>query len=157
MDGSSSSRVSSLGRIPTVPSGSRTETCSSTSTCSTQPRATVIFFHTKRKYSHYLIRAEYKFTAEKSAQGFAGWTNQNNGLLLHSQDPSTIPLGVPFPNSIEVQSLGPKNTNEAAMVPSVDWPVGHTVNLCTPQSFLSWKGTADYKVHCTASKYPEAW
>lgn len=53
--------------------------------------------------------------------------------------------------------LGPKNTNEAAMVPSADWPVGHTANLCTPQSFVSWKGTADYKAHCTASQYPEAW
>lgn len=113
-------------------------------------------FYTKRKFSHYIIRSEYRFTQEKSASGFATWTNQNNGLMLHSQDPKTIPLAGTFPNSIEVQLLGPANTNESGVIPSADWPVGKTANLCTPQSFVSWKGK-DHTQHCTPAQYPEAW
>ncbi len=121
------------------------------------PYATLGFghlFYVKRKFSHYLIRAEYKFTQDKSADGFPAWTNQNNGLMLHSQDPKTMTGS--FPNSIEVQLLGPKNTNEGPMIPSVDWPVGHTANMCSPGSFVFYKG-ADYTQHCTASQYPDAW
>lgn len=105
-------------------------------------------FYTGRKFSHYIIRAEYRFTQEKSAPGFATWTNQNNGLMLHSQDPGSLTLAGTFPSSIEVQLLGPLNTNESGVIPSAEWPVGKTANLCTPQSFVSWKG-ADHTQHCT--------
>lgn len=113
-------------------------------------------FYVKRKFSHYLIRAEYRFPQEKSAPGYATWTNQNNGLMLHSQDPKTLGLGASFPSSMEVQLLGPKNTNESGVVPSADWPVGKTANLCTPQSFVSWNGK-DHTQHCTPAQYPAAW
>lgn len=113
-------------------------------------------FYTGRKFSHYIIRAEYRFTQEKSAPGFPTWTNQNNGLMLHSQDPVTLTLAGTFPSSIEVQLLGPANTNESGVIPSAEWPVGKTANLCTPQSFVSWKG-ADHTQHCTPAQYPGAW
>lgn len=114
-------------------------------------------YYTKRKLSYYMVRAEYRFTAEKSASGFANWTNQNNGLMIHSPEPAAV--NGEFPNSIEVQLLGPKNTNEGGVVPSTDWPVGKTANMCIAGDafYVNYKGNNTYTQHCTPATYPEAW
>jgi hypothetical protein len=114
-------------------------------------------YYTKRKLSYYIVRAEYRFTSEKSAPGFANWTNQNNGLMIHSPDPANV--NGEFPNSIEVQLLGPKNTNESGVVPSTNWPVGKTANMCIAgDAFLvNYNGNNSYTTHCTPATYPEAW
>lgn len=114
-------------------------------------------FYTKRKFSYYIIRAEYKFPTDAASPGFPSWTNQNNGLMLHGQDPASIGLSGTYPTSLEVQLLGPKSTALGAS--TSDWPVGSTGNLCLVNSIVFWKG-ADIdpnKNHCTASQYPAEW
>ena len=61
----------------------------------------------KTPYSHYRIRAVFRFTGEQLPGG-PGWAYRNNGLMLHSQDPLTMPLDLKFPASIEVQFKGNK-------------------------------------------------
>ncbi len=113
-------------------------------------------YYTKKKFSYYIVRAEYKFTKDVSESGFAEWTTQNNGLMLHSPDPSTV-TGQ-FPNSIEVQLLGPKNKNEDR-IPSTTWPVGRSGNMCIAGDafVLNYNGNNNYTNHCTTASYPDAW
>lgn len=59
----------------------------------------------KTPYSHYRIRATFRFTGEQ-LEGGPAWAYRNNGLMLHCQDPETIPLNLNFPASIEVQLKG---------------------------------------------------
>lgn len=61
----------------------------------------------KTPYSHYRIRATFRFTGEQ-LEGGPGWAYRNNGLMLHSQDPMTMRLDQKFPDSIEVQFKGNK-------------------------------------------------
>lgn len=71
-----------------------------------------LFYETP--YSHYRIRAVFRFTGEQQ-EGGPAWAYRNNGLMLHSQDPITVGLDQKFPASIEVQfkgnnpEKGPKN------------------------------------------------
>lgn len=113
-------------------------------------------YYTKQKFSYYMVRAEYKFTKDQSESGFAEWTTQNNGLMIHSPEPSTV-TGQ-FPNSIEVQLLGPKNKNEDR-IPSATWPVGRTGNMCIAGDafIVTYNGNSNYTNHCTTVTYPEAW
>lgn len=113
-------------------------------------------YYTKQKYSYYMVRAEYKFTKDASESGFADWTVQNNGLMIHSPEPSTV-TGQ-FPNSIEVQLLGPKNHNEDR-VPSATWPVGRTGAMCIAGDnfVVNYNGNNNYTQHCTSPAYPDAW
>ena len=68
-------------------------------------------------YSHYRIRATFRFTGEQLPGG-PGWGYRNNGLMLHSQAPETMELERNFPASIEVQmkgnnpEKGPQNTDK---------------------------------------------
>lgn len=71
-----------------------------------------------RKFSHYLLRSEYRFHAAQVTGG-PGWARQNNGFMLHSQSMASMTLGQDFPVSMETQLLGPQNG-------------GSTMNLCTP-------------------------
>jgi len=59
----------------------------------------------KTPFSHYRIRAEFRFTGEQLAGG-PDWAFRNNGLMLHSQAPETMAIEQKFPNSIEVQMSG---------------------------------------------------
>lgn len=113
-------------------------------------------YYTKQKFSYYLVRAEYKFTKDKSEAGFADWTPQNNGLMIHCPEPSMV-TGQ-FPNSIEVQLLGPKNNNEDR-VPSATWPVGRTGAMCIAGDafVVNYNGNNNYTNHCTSPSYPDAW
>jgi hypothetical protein len=114
-------------------------------------------YYTKRKLSYYMVRAEYRFTTEKSVSGYDTWTNQNNGLMIHSPEPAAVSGN--WPNSIEVQLLGPKNTNESGVVPSSTWPVGKTANMCIAGDafYVNYNGNNNYTQHCTPASYPDAW
>jgi hypothetical protein len=59
----------------------------------------------KTPFSHYRIRAEFRFTGEQAAGG-PDWAFRNNGFMLHCQAPETMKLEQDFPNSIEMQFLG---------------------------------------------------
>jgi hypothetical protein len=59
----------------------------------------------KTPYSHYRIRCTFRFTGEQ-LEGGPEWAYRNNGLMLHSQAPETMPLDLKFPASIEVQFKG---------------------------------------------------
>jgi hypothetical protein len=113
-------------------------------------------YYTKQKYSYYMLRAEYKFTKETSESGFADWTVQNNGLMIHCPEPSTV--NAQFPNSIEVQLLGPKNHNEDR-IPTATWPVGRTGAMCIAGDnfVVNYNGNNNYTTHCTSPAYPDAW
>ncbi len=74
----------------------------------------------KDKFSHYILRAEYRFVGEQVA-GAPEWAYRNNGLMLHSQSPQSMTLDQAFPISIEVQILGGNGKD--------DRPNG---NLCLP-------------------------
>lgn len=112
-------------------------------------------FYNKRAFSYFIARVEYKFPADKSAAGYPDWTIQNNGLMILCQTPSSMDIGQDYPNSIEVQLLGPKSTTAGGT--SSTWPVGHTANVCTPGTFIAYKGNNNYTTHCTTSEYPDAW
>lgn len=82
----------------------------------------------KTPYSHYRIRATYRFVGEQIAGG-PGWAVRNNGLMLHCQDPKTMKKDQDFPNCIEVQLLGGNGKDERS-----------TLNIVTPGTHVVWKG-----------------
>lgn len=113
-------------------------------------------FYTKRKFSYYMVRAEYRFTSEGYGPDWGmGWNRQNNGLMIHSQDPQTM-KGKDFPTSVEVQLLGPKNEQNGDQK-AKGFKYATSANLCTPSTFVAWNGNANYTQHCTAAQYPDAW
>jgi len=79
-------------------------------------------------FSHYKIRAEYRFKGDQ-VKGGPGWAFRNNGLMLHCQNPVSIPLDQPFPTCIEVQLLG-----------SLGDIVRPNANLYTPQTHIVFNG-----------------
>ncbi|WP_017443946.1 3-keto-disaccharide hydrolase [Gayadomonas joobiniege] len=94
----------------------------------------------KTPYSHYVIRATYRFIGEQvTNKKKYSWAFRNNGLMLHSQPPETMSIEQKFPTSIEVQLLGGDGQNPRS-----------TANLCTPGSDIHIK---DKRVttHCLES------
>ena len=63
---------------------------------------------------------EYKFSGEHLA-GAPGWSIKNSGIMLHSQEPSSMLLDQNFPVSAEVQLLGGLGSGNRS-----------TANICTP-------------------------
>ena len=92
----------------------------------------------KRKFSHYRLRAKYRFVGEQMTNG-PGWAFRNNGLMLHCQEPSTIGLDQDFPISLELQLLGGNGTDDRT-----------TANLCTPGTNVV-KGDTLFTPHCIGS------
>lgn len=92
----------------------------------------------KDSFSHYIIRAEYRFVGEQSAGG-PGWAIRNSGLMLHGQTPESMTVDQRFPVSIEVQLLGGDGSNKRP-----------TANLCTPGTHVVMDGEL-LKRHCTSS------
>ncbi len=93
----------------------------------------------KDSFSHYRLRAEYRFVGEQIPNG-PGWAFRNNGLMLHCQPPATIGKDQQFPVSIEVQLLGGAETGERS-----------TANLCTPGTNVVMDGQLVTQ-HCITSK-----
>jgi len=93
----------------------------------------------KDKFSHYILRAEYRFVGEQLPDG-PGWAFRNSGLMLHCQDPATFGKDQDFPVSIEVQLLGGSGKGERT-----------TANLCTPGTNVVMGGKLITQ-HCTDSR-----
>ena len=92
----------------------------------------------RNKFSHYRIRLQYRFTG-KQAPGGPSWAIRNSGIMIHCQDPKTMPKKQNFPVCIEVQLLGGDGKNERT-----------TGNLCTPGTNVVMNGTLRI-AHCTSS------
>jgi len=61
--------------------------------------------YSKRKLSHYWIRAEYRFTGDEVA-GAPSWAFKNSGIQLHSQAPETMRKDQQFPVNVEFDIVG---------------------------------------------------
>lgn len=92
----------------------------------------------KQKFSHYKLRATYRFVGDQMING-PGWAFRNNGLMLHCQEPATIGLDQDFPISLELQLLGGGGTDERT-----------TANLCTPGTNVV-MGDTLFRPHCISS------
>ena len=92
----------------------------------------------KTQFSHYRIRAEYRFVGQQLPDG-PGWATRNSGLMLHGQTPESMTLTQDFPCSIEVQLLGGLSNGKRS-----------AANLCTPGTNVVMKGKL-FTPHCTDS------
>jgi len=81
-----------------------------------------------KKYSHYRLRVEYRFTGEQ-LKGGPGWAFRNSGIMIHSESPQMMELNQDFPTSLEVQLLGGSGKGERS-----------TGNLCTPGTHVEPNG-----------------
>lgn len=89
-----------------------------------------------RPLSHYLVSLEYRFTGEMQ-QGAPDFVRLNSGIMLHSQDPRTMPREQDWPISVEMQFY--------AQIPGQGpRPTG---NLCTPGTHVEYQGRLDTR-HC---------
>jgi hypothetical protein len=59
----------------------------------------------KQKFSHYWIRAEYRFVGDL-APGAPRWAYKNSGIQLHSQAPETMRKEQEWPVSVEFDIVG---------------------------------------------------
>ncbi|MEJ6702293.1 MAG: DUF1080 domain-containing protein [Akkermansiaceae bacterium] len=100
-----------------------------------------LFF--KDEFSHYILRAEYRFIGEQ-VKGGPGWAFRNNGLMIHGQTAASMKKDQDFPNSIEVQLLGGHPNGKGKR---------GTLNLCTPGTHVYLNGKLD-KRHCITSTSP---
>ncbi len=92
----------------------------------------------KEKFSHYIIRLEYRIVGEQ-CPGAPEWGYKNTGILIHGQTPESMDKDQDFPVSIEVQLLGGDSVG--------DRPTG---NVCTPGTNIVMKDKLILE-HCTSS------
>lgn len=92
----------------------------------------------KDKFSHYIIRFEYRILGEQCTGG-PTWGYKNTGLMIHGQTPESIDLNQDFPVSIEVQLLGGDSIGERT-----------TGNVCTPGTNIVMNNELIME-HCTNS------
>jgi len=88
------------------------------------------------EFSHYALRAEYRFGTEQ-APGGPDWGVRNNGLMVHGQAPSEMGVDQNFPDSIEVQLMGQEGRA--------------TANLCTLGTHVVMNGQGPSTHLCTDS------
>ena len=93
----------------------------------------------KDKFSHYILRVEYRFVGDQ-AKGGPGWAVRNSGVMFHCQDPASMRKDQDFPVSIEAQFLGGAGKGER--------PTG---SVCTPGTHIVIDGKL-VKTHCINSK-----
>ncbi len=96
-----------------------------------------LFF--KEKFSHYVIRIEYRFVGEQ-CKGGPGWALRNSGLMFHCQDPKTMRKAQEFPVSVEAQFLG--GVGKGTRV---------TCSVCSPGTNIVMGGKL-VTTHCIPSK-----
>ena len=92
-------------------------------------------FYRDRKFSHYIVAAEYRFVGNQ-VKGGPDWAFRNNGIMFHCQAPETMGKEQDFPISIEAQLLGGRDTGERS-----------TANVCTPGTEIFRNGEM-VKSHC---------
>lgn len=96
-----------------------------------------LFFH--QPFSKYRLRVEYRFVGEQCPKG-QGWAFRNSGVMLYSQDPTTMRKEQEFPVSLEIQFLGGGETGERP-----------TANVCSPGTVFTMDGKLITQ-HCTNSE-----
>ena len=96
-----------------------------------------IFYDTK--FSHYKLRAEYRFVGEQLPGG-PNWGLRNSGVMVHSQSAKSMTKEQDFPVCIEVQLLGGNGKDERT-----------TGNLCTPGTNVVMDGELVTQ-HCISSR-----
>jgi hypothetical protein len=92
----------------------------------------------KDKFSHYILRAEYRFVGDQTPGG-PSWAFRNSGIMVHCQAPESMSKDQGFPVCVEVQLLGGNGKDKR--------PTG---NLCTPGTHVVMGGKL-IKRHCTFS------
>ncbi len=92
-----------------------------------------------RPYSYYLVSAEYRFVGDLYP-GAPSYTLRNSGIMIHSQDPRTMPRDQNFPISIENQLLGGLSDGKPRT----------TGNMCSPGTMVDFNGKPDTR-HCINS------
>ena len=93
-------------------------------------------------FSHYRLRVEYRFIGEQVPNAPA-WALRNSGVMLHSQDPYSMPDDQDFPISLEVQFLGGLG----------DGNPRPTANMCSPGTHVVY-GDKLEETHCIDSASP---
>lgn len=96
-----------------------------------------------KKFSHYIIRVEYRFIGEQ-VPGGPGWAFRNNGIMLHCQSPESMTKDQNFPVSIEAQLLGGNGVDERS-----------TGNVCTPGTHIVMDGNliTDHCINSNSRTY----
>jgi hypothetical protein len=95
-------------------------------------------FYRNRKFSHYIVAAEYRFVGDQ-VKGGPDWAFRNNGIMFHCQAPETMGKDQDFPISVEAQLLGGRDTGERS-----------TANVCTPGTEI-FRNEEMVKSHCVSS------
>ena len=90
-------------------------------------------------HSHYLVSLEYRFVGELYP-GAPAYTIRNSGIMVHAQDPRTMPPDQNFPISIEMQFYGGLSDGRPR-------PTG---NMCSPGTDVVFAGRRDPR-HCINS------
>jgi hypothetical protein len=93
----------------------------------------------KDRFSHYVLRGEYRFVGGQSTGG-PGWATRNSGVMFHAQSPQSMRKDQEFPVSVEAQFLG-----------GLGKGVRPTGNVCTPGTNIV-IGKELITRHCTNSK-----
>ena len=93
-------------------------------------------------FSHYRLRLQYRFIGDQAPGGEA-WAFRNSGVMLHCQDPATMPAGQDFPISVEAQFLGGRG--DGSMRP--------TANMCSPGTHVVYRGEFT-DTHCIPADAP---
>ncbi len=96
----------------------------------------------KDPFSHYRLRVEYRFIGEQASNAPV-WALRNSGVMVHSQDPETMPPDQDFPISLEIQFLGGPSDGKAR-------PTG---NMCSPGTHIEYQGEFN-DTHCINSTSP---
>jgi hypothetical protein len=92
----------------------------------------------KDKFSHYILRVEYRFVGQQ-VPGGPGWAIRNSGVMIHGQSPESMRKDQQFPVSVEVQLLGGDGKNART-----------TGNVCTPGTHIVMDDQLVTR-HCTSS------
>jgi len=92
----------------------------------------------KEPFSYYRLRLEYRFVGDQ-APAAPEWAIRNSGVMVHSQDPATMPAAQDFPISIEVQFLGGLGKGPRT-----------TGNMCSPGTNIVYAGKFETR-HCINS------
>jgi hypothetical protein len=93
----------------------------------------------ERPYSYYLVSTDYRFVGELYP-GAPSYTLRNSGIMIHSQDPRTMPRDQNFPISVENQLLGGLGDGRPRT----------TGNMCSPGTNVEFNGKLDNR-HCINS------
>jgi hypothetical protein len=92
-----------------------------------------------KPYSYYLVSTEYRFLGDLYP-GAPSYTLRNSGIMIHSQDPRTMPRDQNFPISVENQLLGGLSDGRKRT----------TGNMCSPGTMVDFDGKPDTR-HCINS------